>query len=780
MRETNNEFMEEKDLLETEEDIELDEEEIDSDEDFDSDDYNEDDEELDYDESDEGTEGEEENKVSLSKLDYTNLAALNLPASLIHLINGYVDYAKEVVVDRAIPGIDGLKPSQRRVLYVMKFIEKVTDLRKCANVAGATMKIHPHGDASIYDTMVRMVGSSLHLNVPYLKGKGSFGNVFSSDAKPAAARYTECKLEEVTEELFKGMSGVELIPSYDNKYKEPVLLPVSFPSILCNPAQGIAVGIAANIPAFNFHEVIKATIELIETGEIKKPLAPDFTTGGCCVYNERELQKLMATGNAKLKLRGKWHIEGKVIVIDEIPYYTTVEEIAKAVKDLPNVADVKDESDKRGLRLTIECSTRKVVDEVLQEVLRISPLQMTLNTNIVVIVNNQPEVVGVKQVLNHWLTFREGVVSKELQHKIKEVSYQIEQYDILVDLMTTESKREPFLALLMKEGRQPSKELLREYYPDAKEDIFDWILEKSIGSLSGIGNKQKSYLIELREKKEQLIQDSGRVRELIVEELKAINKKYKFPRKTEITEVDYVFEELKGSKKKKAEAVPVIVIVDGKFIKKLKNTPTNQKLDGAIKCMSDDTISLLDNRGRLIRVQVEHLDFVTEREKGTYIPLYLGEEDDKYSILDIEVIKDKKIGYMYKDGYAAIIDFNEWYSAKRKTKLTPDGLAPKFIDLYLGNFRMDRPYIIFLTKKGKLGITTTTFLEKSRRARTKLIHVGKGDEIVKLCSASEKDLEDCIANKERFMNCFRVITKADGYSQEVFDRLSNKNNSLLG
>lgn len=767
----------EKDLLDDE--IERDDSDIDNEEIYDVMNFSpvgvdEDEDYDDFDEDYEDDESEESEDIEEDVIDYREL---DLPESLKHLVEGYVDYAKEVVVDRAIPGIDGLKPSQRRVLHTMKFIEKVTDLSKCANVAGATMKLHPHGDQSIYDTMVRMVGSSLHLNVPYLKGKGSFGNVFSSSDRAAASRYTECKLEDITDELFKGMSGVEMVPSYDNKFKEPILLPVSFPSILCNPAQGIAVGIAANIPAFNFHELNDAAIELIETGKITKPLCPDFTTGGSYIYNERELQKLMSTGSARLKLRGKWHIEGKVIVVTEIPYYTTVEDITKAVKDLPNVADVKDESDKKGLRLTIECNTKKVVDEVLNEVLRVSPLQMTFNSNIVIIVDNQPEVIGVKRVLEHWVEFREGVVRKGLEHKVKELDYQINLYDILVDLMTTPEKREVFLAELLNKGRAEAKVLLRGLYPDQEDEVFDWILDKSMGSLGGIGDKQKNYIIELKARKDETLSDLDRVSEIIVEELKQLNKKYKYPRRTEVTEKDYVFEVQKG--KVKPEAFAVVVIVDGKFIKKLKSTPTNQKLDGAIKCMSDDTISMLDDRGRLIRVQVEHLDMVTDREKGTYIPLYLGEEDDNYTILDVEVVKNKKIGYMYRDGYAAIIDFNEWYSAKRKTKLTPDGLAPKFINIYLGNFRMDRPYIIFLTKKGKLGVTTTEFLEKSRRARTKLIHVGKGDEIVRLCSASEKDLEDCIVNRERFLNCFRVIGKNDGFSQEVFDRLCNKNNSLL-
>ena len=160
----------------------------------------------------------------------------NIPESLRFLVNGYLDYAKEVVLDRAIPSIDGFKPSQRRIMYAMKFLERDNDLTKdftkCGGIAGTTMKIHPHGDASIYDTMVRMTDEAMYLNTPFIKGKGSFGHVFSTDEKPAAARYTECMFTKIAEECFKGMDGIEMIPSYDNKLKEPLLLPVSFPSIL--------------------------------------------------------------------------------------------------------------------------------------------------------------------------------------------------------------------------------------------------------------------------------------------------------------------------------------------------------------------------------------------------------------------------------------------------------------------------------------------------------------------------------------------------------------------
>ena len=700
----------------------------------------------------------------------------NLPDSLVHLVNGYLEYSKEVILERALPNIDGFKPSQRRILYAMKYLERDTDLTKdltkCGGIAGTTMKIHPHGDASIYDTMVRMTDCALYLNTPFIKGKGSFGHVFSTDEKPAASRYTECMFTKIADECFKGMNGVDMIPSYDNKLKEPLLLPISYPSILCNTSQGIAVGISTNIPSFNFHEVNKATIEYIKTGDIKKALAPDFTTGGCYILNEHELKKLMTTGNAKIKLRGKWHIEGKIIVIDEIPYYTTVEEIKNAVKDLIGVNDVKDECDRSGFRLTIECSSKKLVDSVIKEVLRVSNLQMQITSNIVIIIDNKPKVIGVKEVIKEWVKFRESVLKVEIQKEIDRLGALIERYDILVDLMTTD-KRDPFLNTLLKDETSdyaPTKELLRDYYPEVKEEIFDWILDRSLRSLKGVGNKQRNYLEELKGEKSKQEADLANISGRIVRELEELNKKYKFPRKTEITTEDITFEDVK---KRKPEPVPILVQCNGMFIKKLKNVPSNASLDGVMKCMSDDSISYLDSTGRLLRVQLDEIDFNTSSEKGTYLPRYF-EFTDEFKILDIAIVANKKMGYMYEDGYIAVIDYNEWFSAKRKLKITEKGLAPEYINQMIGRVRLDRGYIILKTKKGKLAIIESKFVQKKRTARTKLIRLGKDDKVIEVTSMNEENLQELVADPERFKGAFRVINKKDNFNKEFYDKIVEK------
>ena len=335
--------------------------------------------------------------------------------------------------------------------------------------------------------------------------------------------------------------------------------------------------------------------------------------------------------------------------------------------------------------------------------------------------------------------------------------------------MTTD-KRDVFLETLLKDETtdySPTKELLRGFYPDAEEAIFDWILDRSLRSLKGVGNKQRSYLEELRAEKASQEADFENVGGRIIRELEELNKKYKFPRKTEITTDDYTFETVK---KVKPEPVPVVVICNGMFLKKLKGVPSNAALPGAVKCMSDDMVSYLDSNGRLLRVMLEDLDFNSPNEKGTYLPRYF-DNIDEFKILDIAIVANKKMGYMYDDGYIAVIDYNEWYSAKRKLKITDGGLAPDYIKQMIGRVRLDRGYIVLKTKKGKLAIMDSKFTQKRRTARTKLIRVGKDDIVTEVTSMNEENLIELVADPERFKGAFRVINKKDNFNKEFYDKI---------
>lgn len=709
-------------------------------------------------------------RINMSKLDAEmfqtdNEVIANVPDGLLHLTKGYLDYAKEVVIDRALPGIDGFKPSQRRILYTMKYIEKIKDNTKCANVAGAVMKLHAHGDASIYSTMTRMVSSAEVMPVAFIDGKGTFGKVYNNDV-PAASRYTECRLAPISDELFKEMDGVQFVPSYDGKLNEPVLLPVSFPNVLINPTQGIAIGIASNIPSFNFNEVNDATIELIETGDISKPLVPDFTTKGYYVENEAELNKLMRTGKARFKLRGKWHMEGKTIVIDEIPYYTTVNDIMSDIKDIQGISDIRDESDRNGLRLAIDCSNKKIVDTVLTEVLKNSKLQMSFTSNIVVIIDNKPCIVGITDLLRKWVDFRKAVIDKKLKVDLDKVEYSIMSYEVLVELLSDVALRKQFVdTLMLSEGQ--ARALLSERFK-GKEACFDWILGLSLKTISNVDAKVR-HLEGLRNTKADIESDLANIDGVIVRELKALNAKYKYPRKTVITDEDYVFE--KEDTVVKAVAGPVIVVINDKFIKKLRYNVMTERVDGAIKCMSDDVISFIDNKGRLIRVKLDNIEFMNEYDRGIYLPSYLGTEDD-FEVVGYEIISDKEVAYLYNDGFASVIDYSEWCDNQRCTKLTINGISDK-ANLIIDEIDLTKPYVMLITEQGRMGFVKTDFKHKSRTARTKLVNVKDGDRIVKSKGITYPEMMELVSAPERYVDKLINLSKEDTFNSDYYEELFN-------
>lgn len=743
-----------------------------------------------------------------------------IPHALESLTQGYVDYAKEVILERAIPSIDGFKPSQRRILYAMRYLERdndlTKDLTKCGGIAGTVMKIHPHGDASIYETMVRMTDCSLYLNTPFIKGKGSFGHVFSSDEKAAASRYTECMFMPIALECFKGMDGIEMIPSYDNKLMEPVSLPVSFPVLLCNPSSGIAVGMATEIPAFNFHEVNKAVISYIKTGKVPT-LCPDFTTGGYYVEDKKELKALMDTGNAKLKLRGKWHIEGKIIVIDEIPYYTTVEEIKDAIENLDNVRDVKDECDRSGFRLTIACSNKKVVDSVLQEVLRVSKLQMTVTTNIVVVVDNKPLRLGVADIVKHWVNYRTEVLRKAKTVELGRLNDLIIRYDILVDIMTTPKKRDAFLdTLLHSKGNSLDsdeiaevKKLLRSWYKNTPEVVFDWILERTLRSLKGVGDKQRAYLEQLRADRDKCLYDLEHLGECIIAELQALNKQYSFPRRTEVTTQDYTFEakarQTTNERRAASAETDVVLAVssNGMFLQKMKPTPTAKEVPGAVTVSSDSMVSYLHPSGALLRVYLEDVPYCTPAEKGFYVPRYFEgasslpdgfsvTEDFKFidcvvvehlskpaeaSALGLDGVSCNERGYVLSDGNIIALDYGEWCGITRRYKVIAKGVAPKHIETRMMQSNcavsLQREWLVFETvssKGNKYGIESAKFLRKGRLARTKILKLGSADTLNRVVSVTDAELKELFTNPKQFMDTLKKAS-AEAFDIGMFDRL---------
>ena len=348
------------------------------------------------------------------------------------LRDNYMPYAMSVIVSRAIPQIDGLKPSHRKLLYTMYKMNLIKSGRtKSANVVGQTMKLNPHGDAPIYETLVRVTKNNESLLYPYVDSKGNFGKNYSRDMKFAAPRYTEVKLMEICEEMFGDIDKetVDFIDNYDSTMKEPVLLPIRFPNILLNANKGIAVGMASSIPSFNMKEIVDYTIACL-SGENVNPqdyiIAPDFPTGAEIILDEEEMKDIIHTGRGTLKMRSKYRVDTKkgLIEIYEIPYSTTIEAIIEKVVDMmkqgkiKEIIDIRDETDLSGLKIAIDYRKSQNPDNLMLKLFKNTTLEDTFSCNFNILINNKPLVLGIPEIIFHWIKFRRDIVIKRAKFEI--------------------------------------------------------------------------------------------------------------------------------------------------------------------------------------------------------------------------------------------------------------------------------------------------------------------------------------------------------------------------
>ncbi|NLB45664.1 MAG: topoisomerase IV [Clostridiaceae bacterium] len=349
------------------------------------------------------------------------------------LEKNYMPYAMSVSVSRAIPEIDGFKPSHRKLLYTMYRMGLLGGSRtKSANVVGQTMKLNPHGDQAIYETLVRLTRGNSALLHPYIDSKGNFGRVYSRDMQYAAARYTEVRLDKICEELFSGLdkNSVDFIDNYDSTTKEPLLLPAAFPSLLVNSNQGIAVGMASNICSFNLTEVCQAAAAYIRDPGcdlLSIMPAPDFSTGAELIYNRAEMEQIYKTGRGSMRLRATWRFDKKnnMVEIVEIPYTTTVEAIIDDITGLVKqgkvreINDIRDETDLNGLKIALELKRSTDPDALMQKLFRFTSLQSTFPCNFNVLVNGTPRVLGVRALLGEWLAWRRACVRREISYDLE-------------------------------------------------------------------------------------------------------------------------------------------------------------------------------------------------------------------------------------------------------------------------------------------------------------------------------------------------------------------------
>jgi len=605
----------------------------------------------------------------------------------------YMPYAMSVIVSRAIPEIDGLKPSHRKLLYTMYKMGLLHGAKtKSANVVGQTMKLNPHGDMAIYETMVRLTtgyGALLH---PLIESKGNFGRVYSRDMKYAAPRYTEVKLADISAELFRDIDKdtVDFTDNYDGTMKEPVLLPTVFPNILVNPNQGIAVGMASNICSFNLKEVCEATIAYIKNDNIDLLdylKAPDFPTGGELIYNEQELRNIYETGRGSFRIRARYRFDKKnnCIEIYEIPYTTTSETIIDSITELVksgrirDVTDIRDETDLNGLKITIDIKRSVDPDALMNKLFKLTPLEDSFGCNFNILIKGSPQVLGIRGILDHWIEFRMNCIRRQTAFDIKRKSEKLHLLEGLSKILLDIDKAIRIIRQTEKE-EQVVPNLMKGFGIDQAQAEF--IAEIKLRNLNReYILKQTSNIEALKEEiadLKDIYEKESRVLDIICCQLEEISKKYGKPRKTGIINEEHV------------ETVTEEVMIEDYNVKLflteqgyLKKIPlVSLRASGEQKLKEDDRIIqetearnkseliLFSNKYVAYKLKVHEINDCKTSMLGEYLGNILEmNEDEKILYM---VATDDYSGYMlfsFENGKCAKIPLTSYATKTNRRKL---------------------------------------------------------------------------------------------------------------
>ena len=610
------------------------------------------------------------------------------------LEKNYMPYAMSVIVSRALPEIDGFKPSHRKLLYTMYKMGLLTGNKtKSANIVGQTMKLNPHGDAAIYETMVRMAKGNEALLHPYIESKGNFGKAYSRDMAYAAPRYTEAKLAPICAELFRDIDKdtVDFVPNYDNETVEPTLLPATFPSILVNSNVGIAVSMASAVCSFNLTEICEGTIGLIKDPEydlFSVLKGPDFPGGGEMIYDEAELEKIYRTGRGSVKIRSKYNYdaESHCIEITEIPPTTTIEqikdkivELAKAGK-LREISYIRDESDLNGLKIAIDIKKGTDPDQLMKRLYKLTPLQDTYSCNFNILVGGYPKVMGVYEILTEWTAFRKDCVKRrvyfDLSKKKEKLHLLLGLKKILLDIdkaikivRETEDDNEVVPNLMIGFGID---EIQAEYVAEIKLRHLN--KEYIVNRLAETDQLQKD-IAEM----EEILGSDKKILDIIISELKEVIKKYGQPRKTKFC---YLDESSDVDIEEEIPDYPVNLFISrGGYFKKI--TPQSLRMSGEHKLKDGDIMDAsfeATNRTELLfftdKCQVyksRASDFSETKASamGEYIPVKLGFDPDENVISMIPTTDYSGFMFLvFENGKAAKVPLSVFLTKTNRKKLT--------------------------------------------------------------------------------------------------------------
>lgn len=654
------------------------------------------------------------------------------------LEKNYMPYAMSVIVSRALPEIDGFKPSHRKLLYTMYKMGLLTGPKtKSANIVGQTMKLNPHGDAAIYETMVRLARGNEALLHPYIDSKGNFGKAYSRDMAYAASRYTEAKLDPICNELFRDIDKdtVDFVPNYDNETVEPTLLPATFPSVLVNSNVGIAVSMASSVCSFNLAEICETTIALIRNPEhniLTTLKGPDFSGGGFMLYDEDELEKIYRTGRGSVKVRSRYQFdkESNCIEVVQIPPTTTVEAIMDKIIELikagkiREISYIRDETDINGLKLAIDIKRGVDPDKLMKKLFKMTPLQDNYSCNFNILIGGTPKVMGVYEILDEWIAFRRECIKRrtyfELNKKKERLHLLRGLQKILLDIdkavkivRETEEEAEVVPNLMIGFGIDETqaeyvaeiklRHLNKEYILKRTADIAD--LEKDIAEM------------------EDILRDDRKIKNIIVTELKDVIAKYQQPRKTMFY---YENDEDDSEEDDDTPDYPVnLFLTQGGYFKKITmqslRVASDQKLkDGdimmtALEGTNKTELLFFTDKCQVYKTRASAFKDAKASELGDFIPVKLG--FDEYENVISMIPTTDYSGYLimiFDNGKAAKVPLNAYETKTNRKKLANAYTAKaKLIRMFLVSENTD--ILVRSTNGRAIVFNTGMILPKSAR-----------------------------------------------------------------
>lgn len=651
----------------------------------------------------------------------------------------YMPYAMSVIMSRAIPEIDGFKPSHRKLLYTMYKMGLLQGgTIKSANIVGRTMQLNPHGDAAIYETMIRLARGNESLLHPYVESKGNFGKSYSKNMQYAASRYTEAKLAPISAELFRDIDKdtVDFVPNYDNTMTEPTLLPVTFPSVLVNANMGIAVGMASNICSFNLKEICDTTVALIKDpdADITETLkAPDFIGGGQILYDEDKMNEIFRTGRGSFKIRAKYSYDKKNNCIDiyEIPATTTTEAIIDKIVELAKggkakeISDIRDETDKKGLKITIDLKRGTAADKLMKKLYKMTPLEDSFGCNFNVLIAGTPRVLGVRELLLEWIAFRTECVNRRVFFDLSKAKDRLHLLEGLQKILLDIDK-----AIKIIRSTDEESEVVPNLMIGFGIDKIqaDYVAEIKLRHLNREYILKKTEDIEkLRaeiEDMEDILASRSRVRKIIVNELSDVVKNYDKPRRSEIIYTSDIDDESEPDEEIPNYPVTLFFTKEGYF---KKITPQSLRMSGEQKLKENDeiieTVEAANNtellfftdKCRVYKAKAADFDDSKASVLGDYVASKLEMEPDENAVY-MAVTTDYK-GFMlffFENGKLAKIDLSA-YETKTNRKKLIKAYCEKFPVVNMFCVTEDKEYVMKSTSGRILLLNTCAIAVKTTK-----------------------------------------------------------------